>query len=194
VATPGDASVLQPSRFELKVRDSDPGRSLAICALLGAESGGELRQRDTYFQGDRGRLRLRQEEGGGACLFADERLAFAGAQPRRWKFDIAQPEVVLEAFAGSLGVETVVVKQRRLFLWEGVGIHLDDVQGLGCFIELQSTAADEDGLRCDRAKASALREAFEIEDDDLITESYADLLLAEAGPMRPSVEENRRRH
>lgn len=172
-----DASALQPSRIQLKVRDRDPDSSLAICALLGAEPGGEVRQRDTYFQGDRGRLWIREEEGGGAHLFADERLVLAGAPPRRWKFDVAQPDVVLHTFALSLGVETVVVKHRQLLHCDEVRIHLDEVEDLGCFLELQAEVRANSDPAPARAQLNTLLQALGIEDDDLVIESYADLRL-----------------
>ena len=57
-------------------------------------------------------------------------------------------------------------------LWEGVRIHLDDVDGLGSFVELE---APEDGDQA--AKVERLSEALAIADDDLIAGSYSDLLL-----------------
>jgi hypothetical protein len=148
VPTLDDDTVLQPPRFELKARDRDPGRSLAICTLLGAEPGREAHQRDTYFQGDRGRLRLREEEdGGGAYLFADERIVLAGAQPRRWKFDIARPDIVLQAFAGSLGVETAVVSSAGSSFgkkWESISTMSRGSGALSSFNRLRPTRRNSD--------------------------------------------------
>jgi adenylate cyclase, class 2 len=54
----------EPRRnIELKVRDRDPGGSLAASGALGAEDRGLLVQRDTYFAVARGRLKLREEDG-----------------------------------------------------------------------------------------------------------------------------------
>ena len=121
---------------------------------------------------------MRQEEGGGAHLFADESLSLAGAHPRRWQFDIAQPEVLLETFERTLGVEVVVVKHRRHLLWGEVRIHLDDVEDLGCFLELQAEVPESSDPTLVRVRMDTLRLALQIEDDDLVTESYADLRLA----------------
>ena len=51
---------------ELKARDPDPARTLERALALGAEDRGEIRQRDTYFAGARGRLKLREQETGGS--------------------------------------------------------------------------------------------------------------------------------
>jgi adenylate cyclase class 2 len=171
-------AALWSRRFELKARDADPARTAAACRSLGAQPGAEVIQRDTYFQGPRGRLRVRQEEGGGAQLYADERNVHAGQASRHWLFDLGDPEALVQAFTTSLGVEAVVVKERRLLFWEGLRIHLDDVRGLGHFIELQSNPVDKKELRIDRAKSVAVRHAFGLEDIDLIDADYRELVLA----------------
>ena len=54
---------------ELKARDPEPARSLERALALGAEDRGEIRQRDTYFAGARGRLKLREQDLGEDELF-----------------------------------------------------------------------------------------------------------------------------
>ena len=54
--------------IELKASDPDPERSLAVVLGLGARDRGLLRQRDTYFRVTTGRLKLREEDPGGAVL------------------------------------------------------------------------------------------------------------------------------
>ena len=49
------------SNLEIKARDPDPRRSLELAIALGAEDRGEISQRDTYFGGARGRLKLREQ-------------------------------------------------------------------------------------------------------------------------------------
>jgi len=66
--------VTEPSRnVELKAIDADPARTLERALAAGAEDRGVLRQRDTYFAVRHGRLKLREEEPGGATLIAYER-------------------------------------------------------------------------------------------------------------------------
>ena len=68
-------------------------------------------------------------------------------------------------------------KQRRLFLWEGVRIHLDEVEGLGSFVEFEAVLPDAGDLDTARAKVAQLRESLGIDDDALVSVGYADLLL-----------------
>ncbi len=71
----------------------------------------------------------------------------------------------------------MVEKRRRLLLWEGVRIHLDEVDGLGSFLELEAVAAAESDLAAEHDKVERLRSELEVAGDALVAQSYADLLL-----------------
>jgi homotetrameric cytidine deaminase len=73
-------------------------------------------------------------------------------------------------------VRVVVHKRRRLLQWENVRIHLDDVRGLGRFVELEAVAAAGADLAGERAKVDRLRSLLDIRDDELQAGSYSDLL------------------
>jgi predicted adenylyl cyclase CyaB len=168
--------------LELKVIDANPKRSLETCGRLGAESKGVLIQKDTYFNVPNGRLKLRRERGAIAHLIAYERSNHPGQRESRYRIVEVEDELGLEAaLASVLGVMIVVSKRRQLFLFEGVRIHLDHVDGLGSFIEFEAVAAPEDA-DLDRFETllSDLRRSFAIQEADLIGESYSDLLLAAA--------------
>jgi homotetrameric cytidine deaminase len=168
-----------PTRnVELKARDADPARSLEAALALGAEDRGVLEQRDTYFTRARGRLKLREQAPGGAELLAYERAD--SAEPRRSDYRIvpvADPESLRDALDAALGTLVVVVKRRRLLLWEDVRIHLDEVEGLGSYVELEAVCAPESDLEADRRKVERLRAELRIEDAALVGASYSDLLL-----------------
>jgi homotetrameric cytidine deaminase len=167
------------TNLELKAGDPDPEATAARCAGLGAVDHGVLDQRDTYFAGRHGRLKLREESGSGAELIAYRRAD--GAEPEASAFVRApagDPARLLEALDAALGVTVVVVKRRRLFVWEDVRIHLDDVEGLGTFIELEAMVGT--GLNSPDAaaeKVARLRTELAIADDALVAAGYSDLLL-----------------
>jgi predicted adenylyl cyclase CyaB len=138
-----------------------------------------LLQEDTYFAVPRGRLKLRRERGGVAQLIAYERPDLPDQKESRYRIvEIEDAAGLEEALAGALGIIAVVGKERRLFILEGVRIHLDSVDGLGSFIELEGVAEPRDidlpGLE---ARLADLRRSFGIEDVDLVGGSYCDLLL-----------------
>ncbi len=87
------------------------------------------------------------------------------------------PDALAEALDAALGTTVVVSKQRRLLLWEGVRIHLDEVEGLGSFVEFEAVLPDAGDLGTARAKVAHLRESLGIADDALVSVGYSDLLL-----------------
>jgi predicted adenylyl cyclase CyaB len=163
----------------LKARDRDPARSLQACRDLGAEDKGTLLQRDTYFDVPRGRLKLREEPDAAAQLIAYERPDLAGHKESRYHLvEVPDPAELRDALASVVGVTVVVSKARRLFTFEGVRIHLDRVESLGDFIEFEGVAADGDDPARFAKLLDDLRAALGIHDEDLLRESYSDLLRA----------------
>jgi len=161
---------------ELKALDPDPARSLAACRDLGAEDRGVLRQRDTYFRARAGRLKLREQEPGGATLIQYDRPDAAAARESRYRLTpVPDPDELRASLDAALGTLVVVDKERHLLLWEGVRIHLDTVAGLGSFVELEGVAPPESDLGPEREKLARLQRALGIE--EILTDSYSDRLL-----------------
>jgi adenylate cyclase class 2 len=167
---------------ELKARDPDPARSLDRALALGADDRGEIRQRDTYFVAARGRLKLREQEAGGSPLW-DELIEYsrpdsAEAETSTYlRVPVADAEPLREALDAAYGTLVTVTKRRRLLLWENVRIHLDEVEGLGTYLELEGVAEADSDLKAEHEKVERLLREFGIEDHDLVAESYSDLLL-----------------
>ncbi|MBV8218347.1 MAG: cytidine deaminase, partial [Solirubrobacterales bacterium] len=164
---------------ELKAVDRNPEATLARCVGLRATDGGVLRQRDVYFMARRGRLKLRVEEGAlGGELIAYRRTD--DSEPTESGYVLAPtaaPEELAEALEATLGTVAVVTKRRHLFLWEGVRIHLDEVDGLGSFIELEAVLPDAGDMAAARSKVDRLRGELGISDDALVAVGYADLVM-----------------
>lgn len=160
---------------ELKARDPNPEVTIARCLNLGAVPAGTLDQRDTYFQTRTGRLKLRTSSSSSE-LIAYRRPDGADATESTYVRAPASDSVG-EALDSALGTTVVVSKQRRLLLWEGVRIHLDEVDGLGSFIEFEAVLPDAGDLETARSKVARLRSELGIEDDALVSVGYADLLL-----------------
>jgi homotetrameric cytidine deaminase len=170
------APVSARRNLELKALDPDPVRSLAVCRELGAEDKGVLRQRDTYFRARSGRLKLREEEPGGATLIHYDRPDAAQARESRYRLSaVPDPDELRASLDAALGTLVVVDKERHLLLWHGVRIHLDTVDGLGSFVELEGVAPPDSDLSDEQRKVAHLRDALGIE--DVLTDSYSDRLL-----------------
>ncbi len=163
---------------ELKSRDPDPARTLERALALGAEDRGEIEQRDTYFAGAHGRVKLREQTPGDDELIAYRREDDAGARTSEYvRVAVVDAGALRDALDAAYGTLVVVAKRRRLLLWDGVRIHLDDVAGLGAHLELEAVAPDDSDLRAEHDKIAQLRQELAIGDADLVAGSYSDLLL-----------------
>jgi homotetrameric cytidine deaminase len=88
---------------------------------------------------------------------------------------VPEPDTLRVSLDEALGTLVEVDKERHLFLWEGVRIHLDTVAGLGSFIELEAIAPADSDLSGERDKVAQLHERLQI--DEILTDSYSDRLL-----------------
>jgi homotetrameric cytidine deaminase len=164
--------------IEIKAHDRDPARTLELALELGAADEGDLQQRDTYFDRARARLKLREQEPGEDELIEYGRMDEAGARASSYRrVRVSSAPELREALDAALGTLVVVTKRRRLLTRDNVRIHLDEVEGLGSFIELEAVASPGSDLAAEQAQVADLRARLEIGDDALVGESYSDLLL-----------------
>jgi homotetrameric cytidine deaminase len=164
---------------EIKTRDADPAATLERALSLGASDEGVLSQRDTYFAGARGRLKLREQDGGseaGARLIAYARPDDDGARTSAYRLaEVGDAAALREALDAALGTTVVVDKRRHLLLYENVRIHLDEVAGLGSFVELEAVAPADSDLSGEHELVARLREDLAL--GEPVAVSYSDLLL-----------------
>ena len=123
----------EPSRnVELKAHDPDPAPDARARARRGrARTAACCASATRTSRVPHGRLKLREEEPGGATLIAYERPDAAPSACRpTGSSPVAEPDALRDALdAPRAACDAVVVKRRRLLLWETVRIHLDEVRG-----------------------------------------------------------------
>lgn len=162
---------------ELKARDPDPARSLRASVQAGAVDQGWLQQLDTYFRVNHGRLKLREQDDSAELIYYERSDESIERESSYRIVPVVDPEALKNALAAALGVLVAVEKSRRLLLWRNVRIHLDEVPGLGSFIELEAVADPDSDLSGEYRLIVALRETLGITDDRVLAESYSDELL-----------------
>jgi cytidine deaminase len=158
---------------ELKATDPDPDATAGRVMALGASDEGVLVQRDTYFGARHGRLKLREQDSGAELIAYQRGDSTDAASSDYLLVPAIDPAGLAQALDRSLGTVVVVAKRRRLFLWDNVRIHLDDVDELGAFVEIEIIEPDERAP----AQMARLRDALGIEDSALVAVGYSDLLL-----------------
>jgi len=165
--------------IELKARCPDLAAAHDVARAIGAEFQWTRRQTDTYFHVPTGRLKLREERPGTATLVAYDRADAAEARECRYTLTpVADAPAALAALESQYGVRAQVAKTRALYLLENVRIHLDQVDGLGTFIEFEAVLGTGNGPDASRRLLDRLVAEFGIRPQDVLAESYVDLLIA----------------
>jgi predicted adenylyl cyclase CyaB len=173
--------------LEYKARLTEDAKAVVARARgLGADLWGDLRQTDTYFDVPRGRLKLRETPGRQGELIAYNRDEDAENRPSDYELAYTpQPEVLRNVLMRSLSVLAVVRKRRTLLLLDAARIHLDNVDGLGDFLEIEVSVGEDEAVAAQEME-SLLRE-LGFDWTRCIRASYLDLTLEQASkPERPS--------
>lgn len=171
-----------PANLELKARLASLAAAERVAASLGRFVA-ELSQVDTYFAipADRGRLKLREIDGAESELIAyvrPDEMGFRRSDFQRVPLTPPTGESLKQALTAALGVMQVVRKRRRLYLAGDVRIHLDQVEGLGDFLEFEALLGQPAERLDERSAARRLEELaaeFGIAPADRIGVSYCDL-------------------
>jgi adenylate cyclase class IV len=148
-----------PRNVEIKARVRDlPALRRAVEAI--ADGTAELLIQIDTFEVPRGRLTLRAFADGTAELISYLRHDAAGPRESRFaKAAVNDPDALAAVLGAALGVAGVVRKRRDLYRRGPTRIHLDEVEDLGSFLELEVELADgqsaEDGERRARADGAS---------------------------------------
>lgn len=135
-------------------------------------------QIDTYFNVPNGRLKLREGNIENALIHYDRGNQ---AKPKLSSVTYYQPNESADlkaTLAAALGVKVVVDKKRQIFFIDNIKFHLDRVEGLGMFAEIE--AIDKDGtleLAALQKQCYDYMAILNIAETDLLAVSYSDLLL-----------------
>jgi len=162
--------------IELKARLADLEAARKTAEALATKRLGVQHQIDTYFHCRRGRLKLRQINGLSAELVWYARPDEPGPKASDYlQVPVSNPETLKAALSAGLGVRAIVDKRREIFLWHNVRIHLDQVAGLGTFLELESVLGPTVSEDRGRAQLDELLGQFGVRADDLLTGSYGEM-------------------
>ena len=128
---------------EIKARCANLDTVRSLLQSKCADAKGTDHQVDTYFRVPSGRLKLREGNIENALIHY-ERADSEGPKASRITLHRTEPGSSLkEVLTNALGVLAVVDKRREIFFLENVKFHLDTVEGLGTFVEIE--AIDRDG-------------------------------------------------
>jgi adenylate cyclase class 2 len=167
--------------IEIKARSNNHENIREILESHNADFKGIDHQIDTYFKVNHGRLKLREGNIENYLVFYERENKEGPKQSDVILFKSDRESSLKSILINAHGVLTVVDKQREIYFIKNVKFHIDTVQDLGTFVEIE--AIDEDGSvgkdilleQCGEYLA-----LFEIPESDLVSVSYSDLLLEKA--------------
>ena len=166
-----------PRNVEIKARVTDRDALVRRAEALATEGPVEIAQDDTFFRCERGRLKLRAfSEDRGELIFY-QRADVGGPKESFYvRSPTSSPATLRESLALAYGVAGRVRKQRTLFLCGRTRIHVDRVDELGDFVELEVVLDDDETADAGMREAHDLMAALGIDAAHLVEGAYVDLL------------------
>lgn len=163
--------------IEIKARTNKADQIREYLLSNGADYKGLDVQTDTYFNVPAGRLKLRQGNIENSLTFYN-RSDLSG--PKQSDFELLEIESgdeLKSILSKAIGVKVTVRKNREIYYIENVKFHLDTLEGIGQFVEIEATNKDNSLPAAKLHEQCVLyMNAFEITEQDLIPISYSDML------------------
>lgn len=171
-----------PANVEIKARIASVDALLPLARTLGDDEHPQLiHQDDTFFAVPHGRLKLRVFGDGSGELIHYLRSDVLGPKLSDYVLaPVPEPESLREVLARACGLLGRVRKARILVLVGATRIHLDRVEGLGEFLELEVTLAEGQDEAEGTTIAHELMARLGVQTDQLVQGAYLDLLRAQA--------------
>lgn len=165
--------------IECKYELRDPALCRTVIARLGARAVATVRQRDTYFRVVDGRLKRREVEGEGTEWILYHRQN--RPQVRLSHFTILSEADARTRFGQApLPVWVIVEKSREIWMMEGVRLHLDHVERLGRFFEIEALVSPRQHIgACRRIVDGIVAALGPVVLGEAIGVSYSDMLATE---------------
>ena len=163
--------------IEIKARIASVA-SVAARAAAFADSGPiEIAQDDTFFECSSGRLKLRAfADNTGELIFYRRANEHGPKESFYLRTPTPAPDTLRQSLTLAYGEVGRVRKQRTLFLAGRTRIHLDEVQHLGAFLELEVVLQEGEPAQNGVLEAEALMARLGVESSQLIDRAYVDLL------------------
>lgn len=170
-----------PRNVEIKARLDNFSAVAAKAAALADHGPIAIAQDDTFFRCDNGRLKLRVfSETQGELIFYRRTDRQGPKESFYVRSPTASPASLREALTLAHGEIGRVIKDRTLYLAGRTRIHLDKVQGLGEFLELEVVLEDGEPLEAGVREAHRLMADLGIAPSQLVGGAYVDLLTQQS--------------
>ncbi len=170
-------SDVMPVNIEIKARFQDFARVTSRLSSFAGTKQVKLDQEDTFFDVPTGKLKMRCDKEGRCELIYYRREALNGIMTSCYfRQPVDKPHQKRAQLEQEYGIRTVVRKQRTAFIAGDVRIHLDEVESLGKFLEIEVLANNASERKGARQLAKKMMRLLGVDDSDLVVDAYEDLL------------------
>ena len=164
--------------IEIKAKCNDPNFIRQYLIDHQAEFKGTDRQADTYFNVAKGRLKLREGNIENNLIFYERENKLGSKESNFQLVNVPDASSLKEVLKRSLGVKTIVEKNREIYFIRNVKFHIDEVKGLGSFVEIEASDLYADFSKEELQKQCDFYQSeFKIRNEDLVDVSYSDMLI-----------------
>lgn len=167
------------TNIEIKARTQRPDKIRNYLQSNGARFMGIDNQTDTYFLVPSGRLKLRQGNIENSLIYYNRNNDDGPKKSDFSLVDVPDGNLLKEILDKSLGILTVVKKQREIYFIDNVKFHIDTLPSLGDFIEIEASNKYKSLSLVElKAQCDYYIRQFALKESDFINVSYSDMLLA----------------
>jgi predicted adenylyl cyclase CyaB len=167
---------------EIKARIASVAALLPLATRLADSGPTVIEQEDTFFACPNGRLKLRDQSAAGAELIFYQRADLSGPKESFYlRVPVADPAAMRTLLRQAHGQTGRVRKRRVLFLVGRTRIHLDAVEGLGEFLELEVVLGESESAEQGIVEARRIMAELGVGTQQLLQGAYVDLLRPPAG-------------
>ncbi|CAF0739436.1 unnamed protein product [Didymodactylos carnosus] len=166
-----------PRNVEVKTKLDDVNATHQRVKSMTNEPPIVLKQCDYFFNSIKGRLKLRVQEDAPCYLIYYERPNVAGPKLSDYSTTtVTNPDELKETLDKALGIRGKVQKKRTLYMIGQTRVHIDEVHGLGDYLELEVVLRDDETVEYGERIAQNLIEQLNIPKYVQIECAYMDLL------------------
>ncbi len=165
-----------PRNIEIKARVG--AKEDLISRIEGIVDSGpiEINREDTFFNCSHGRLKLRElSSNHGQLIYYDRQDSCGPKESSYTIYETSEPEHLRKTLASSLGVKGRISKKRLLYMYGATRIHVDEVDGLGNFVELEVVLNDAETVADGHQIAKELMARLYIKNANLLEGAYVDM-------------------
>ena len=139
---------------------------------------GEDHQKDTYYNVNTGRLKLREGNIENALIWYHREDVSGAKQSDILLYKHAPDEALKNILIKLHGVKIIIDKIRKIYFVENVKFHFDRVEGLGTFVEVEAIdSTGEIGIEKLKEQCNFYINFFEIKTEDFMKKSYSDMMM-----------------